>query len=360
MKRVTYFDRRYHPPGTPPGTYDAAHVRAAQAGTVRVIDYNRDELVVREGRSALDSDTLSDSSVRWINVTGMPSVELLADLERRFDIDPLVLEDMVSVGQRPKFNEYDNGLFISLNVPEDVNAQRFIQFSLFMRPDCLISVIDSHVELLDPLVARLKSGASLLRHGDASVLLYAVLDLAVDLLFPTTEVTGELLEDLEAEILTKPGAEVISRTHDLRSRLLMLRKNVWATREVTGHLIRHVEGRSEPERAIRPYLEDCYDHLVGLVDVIETQREIASSLVEIHLSVSSNRMNETMRLLTIIATLFIPPTLVSGIYGMNFDRTAGPLSMPELGWPLGYIGSLGAMALMMIIMLVYFRFRRWI
>lgn len=357
---MPHFDRIYHPPGTPPGTYDVAHVRGAAQPTVTVVDYSTHQLEVGHGLPAIETAMLPGPSVRWINIAGTPSLDVLTQLESRYDIDALVLEDMVNVGQRPKFNEYENGLFVSLVIAEDSETLRFRQLSIFLQENRVISVTDANPELFEPLLARLRGGSTLLRSGDARFLLYGLLDLSVDLMFPVAETRGEHLGTVEAQVLSDPGRQVLPEIHELRSQLMFLRKNAWATREVAGQLIRHDEGAPPGETSIRPYLEDCHDHLVGLIDLIENQREIAAGLVEIHLSMTSNRMNETIRVLTIMATLFIPATFIVGVYGMNFDRTAGPWSMPELGWPFGYVLVLVVIGMTMAGMLVYFRLKRWL
>ncbi len=152
----------------------------------------------------------------------------------------------------------------------------------------------------------------------------------------------------------------MAKLHEIRNRLLVYRRTAWATREILADLFRHLDASDGDRNYLRPYLQDCYDHIVSVIDLLETHREVATSLVEVYLSLVSNRLNEVMRVLTVIATLFIPPTFLVGLYGMNFDRAAGPLSMPELGWPYGYISVVAVIVTSMVGMLIYFRRKRWI
>jgi len=354
--RVSYLRRKYHRPGTAPGTYDVAETRQALAGAIDVIDYSADEIRQRSGLPAILSEPHLAS--RWIRVHGAPSLDVLDALREQFDIDPLALEDVVHQGQRPKFTDFDPGVFITLAVPGANGVGAFRQLSLYMTNNLLITFIEHEDGLFAPIDERMRKPGGRLRKRDIRYLMYAVLDLAIDLLFPLIDQTAQRLEDLESAIISEPSEALLLETHGFRSRLLVTRKVAWATREVVNELLRHLDDDSDFE--IRPYLQDAHDHIVSAIDLVETQRDIATNLVEVYLSVMSNRMNDVIKLLTIIATLFIPPTFLVGLYGMNFDRDAGPLSMPELGWPLGYVGVVGFIFVCMIGMLAYFRHRGWL
>ncbi len=298
--------------------------------------------------------------VRWIHVAGAPSMKLLEKLKSLYAIDTLVLEDVVTLSQRPKFNEYDTRLFVTLLVPAAGQPGRFEQLSVFADDRIVISFHDGAPGLLDPIRKRLAIDQSRMRRNDGSYLLYAMIDLAIDLVFPVVEDIGAEITTLEAEILERPAPEALAQLHEMRNRLLVYRRVAWAMREILADMFRHLDTSDSDRSYLRPYLQDCYDHIVSAIDLLETHREVATSLVEVYLSLVSNRLNEVMRVLTLIATLFIPPTFIVGVYGMNFDRNAGPLSMPELGWPYGYVGVMFVIAVMMISMLVYFRRKGWI
>lgn len=303
-------------------------------------------------------DLPEPEGVRWIRISGRPSLAVLEDLKRFFDVDPLALEDIVTAGQRPKLNEFASAWFLTLSVPGSEIGDSYRQLSLYLTGSTLISHIVEDAGLYAPVDVRLEDGRSRLRISGVHYLLYTLLDLVVDHLFPVLDTVGDRIEELEGEVLTDPSQELLREVHALRSDLLVLRKVIWATRELISDLLRHVQ--TEEADSVRTHLRDAYDHAVSAIDLVETYRDMATNLVEVHLSVMSNRMNEVMRVLTIIATVFIPPTFVVGVYGMNFDPSTGPWSMPELEWPYGYLIVMGIMGLMMGAMLLYFRLKRWL
>jgi magnesium transporter len=350
---------RRRQPGTAPGTFDIERVRAVQHAHVEITDYDAQNLTALSN----DIDRLDQpppAGVRWIHVAGTPSMEVLERLRKRYDLDALALEDVVNLGQRPKFSEYAAMLFVTLLLPDHAEPGRFEQLSVFANARTVISFHDGTPGLLDPIRKRLAAENGRMRRNDGCYLLYALIDLAIDHLFPVIDDVGAEISTLEAEVLERPRRNDLARLHAIRNRLLVYRRTAWATREILSDLFRHLDSSEEDRTYLRPYLQDCHDHIVSVIDLLETHREVATSLVEVYLSLVSNRLNETMRVLTLIATLFIPPTFIVGVYGMNFDRNAGPWSMPELGWPYGYVGVMAFMAVMMIGMLVYFKMKRWI
>lgn len=352
---MKHFLRRYHAPGTAPGTYDIAQTREAPEPEIVVTDYGPDVLHSSRGAAALSEPR--QGAVRWISIVGPPSFDVLGRLARDYGLHSLALEDVVNSGQRPKFSRIDNGLFMVLTTPEETGELGGRQLSVFAIDDTVISFFDGPADTLAPILQRLQEPASRLRRSGELYLMYSLLDLAIDLLFPALAEVGAGLEAVEASIVDASESSALVDVHTLRSHLLFLRRISWANRELIGDLLRHLD--LERHADVRPYLQDAYEHTLSAVDLVEIYRELSTSLVELQLSMANNRITEAMRVLTVIATLFIPPTLVTGIYGMNFDRSAGPLSMPELGWPLGYVGVMTLMLLMMISMLVYFRRKGW-
>ena len=344
-------------PGTAPGTYDREYVRAAPPPRVVVVDYGEDTLATVEDPRPRRG---GPETKRWIHVAGHPSLDLLEHLRAEFDLDALALEDVVSLHQRPKFNAYESWRFISLSVPRSKEHGAFDELSVFVGDRTAITFFAGEDAALEPIRKRLERPRTIMRRSPVCYLAYALIDLTIDLLFPCLEHIGETLEQLEEEVLENPRKRSLKQVHDVRNRLLFSRRIVWATREVVADFMRQLSGAEETEVKLTPYLQDCYDHAIGAVDLIETYRDMATSLVEVYLSVVSNRLNDTIRVLTVIATLFIPPTFIVGVYGMNFDRNAGPWSMPELGWPYGYVGVMLFMAVMMVGMFVWFRRNHWI
>lgn len=356
MGRAAYRKRKYHKPGTAPGTYDIAETREAGHGSIEVIDYSADGFERRAGLEGLESAQSLPN--RWVQIAGPPSLDVLEAARQRFGINPLALEDVVNQGQRPKFNDYDPGIFLTLSLPLRNSENAFQQLSLYVLDGLLITFLEQEDGLFSPLEERLRRTGGRLRQREIYFLMHAVMDLAIDMLFPLIDETAVRLEELETAIMSHPKEALLLETHAFRSRLLVMRKVAWATREVVNELRRHLEELSAGD--LRPYLEDAYDHIVSAIDMVETQRDIATNLIEVYLSVMSNRMNDVIKLLTLVTTLFIPATFVVGVYGMNFDRTAGPLSMPELGWPLGYVGVMAGIFASMVAMFAYFRHRRWL
>jgi len=356
MARSAYSRRRTTiRPGAAPGTYDIAETRETPPGHIETIEYSADEYQKLDGLRALEHRQVTPN--RWVQIDGPPSLDVLETVRKRFGIDPLALEDIVNQGQRPKFNEYENGFFLALALPPKTNDGPYRQLSMYATDDALLTFMEQEDGIFDPLEDRLSRTGGRLRKRDVYFLMHAVIDLAVDLLFPLIDQTAQYLEDLETAIMDEPSEKLLLETHAFRSRLLVMRKIAWATREVVNEVRRHSEEISNGE--LRPYLEDVYDHIVSAIDLIETQRDIATNLIDVYLSVVSNRMNDVMKVLTIIATLFIPPTFLVGVYGMNFHPDAGPLSMPELDWPFGYVGVWAIIIVSMLAMLAYFRRRGW-
>ncbi len=353
--------RHGHPPGTPPGTFATERVQAVQHARVEIVDYSAAALTGPSNDIATLDAPLAADTVRWIHVVGVPSIAVLERLRKTYSLDPLALEDVVDVGQRPKFNEYEKHLFVTLMIPAASEPGQFEQLSVFANSQIVVSFHDgTPTDLLDPIRKRLASHVSPMRGHDGSYLLYAMIDLAIDHLFPVIDDIGVQLSDLEEEILEHTQPSDLAKLHEIRNRLLVYRRTAWATREILADLFRHLDGAGGDRSYLRPYLQDCYDHIVSVIDLLEMHREVATSLVEVYLSLVSNRLNDVMRVLTMIATLFIPPTFLVGLYGMNFDRTVGPLSMPELGWPYGYVVVVIICVASMIGMLIYFRRKRWI
>lgn len=351
---MSFLKRRYHAPGTSPGTYDTALTREMGPPQVSIVDFAAAGWSEAGGIDALQAPGRFPS--RWVRVFGRPNLAVLDRLRDDLRLDPLVLEDIVNVGQRPKLNELEGHLFVTLSVPDTEDGRQFRQLSLHLAGDTLVSIYDGDAAFFGPVVRRLEQ-SEVLRDRGAAYLFYALMDLAVDSLFPWLELAGDRLEHLEAAILESPDPAIMADVHGMRRDLLVFRRVAWATREVVGNVQRHFD--ADGAGRIHLYLQDTQDHIVTIIDIVEVLRDVSTTLVELNMSMMSQRMNDVIKVLTIIATLFIPPTFIAGIYGMNFDRAAGPFSMPELGWPFAYLSVLGLMLLLMLGMLVYFRRRNW-
>ena len=350
---MAYFTKRYHPPGTAPGTLTAHETQAARPLKLRLMEYNatvlneRDEIPALECKAYLERETIT-----WIHAHGSASPELLRELGENFGLHPLALEDVLNTGQRPKLEHYDHQLFAIMSLPawrdEDLYTE---QVSLFLGKNYLISFHNGDDDPFEPVRKRLRGKGGRLRGRGADYLFYTLLDLIIDQGFPLLEDVGEWIEDLEDELLGAPSREILAQIHQLKRDLLLLRRMLWPQREVVNQLLR--EDQSLIEESTQPYLRDCYDHTIQIMDLFETYRDMTAGMMDVYLSSVSNRLNEVMRVLTVIATIFIPPTFIVGVYGMNF------INMPELHWRYGYIASWLVIVAMIGGMLLYFKSKRW-
>ncbi len=349
--------RRRTPPGSSPGTL--VPDPQAAAATSRLLAYGP-EVLTEPPLEALASVVASQNgvAVTWVHTSGAGDGARVKALGEQFGLHGLALEDVLNRHQRPKAEPYGDHLFVVARLPGEAGTGETSQLSVFLGPNWLLSFSDGSEAWMSPVLERLRNDRGRLRGGGADYLLYALLDALVDAYFPVLEQHGETLEQLEDAVLSRPPAEVVADIHDLKHELLTLRRAVWPLRELLNTLIRGDALQVSPQTAL--HLRDCYDHVIQIMDIVETYREIASGLVDIYLSSQSTRMNEIMKVLTIIATIFIPLGTIAGIYGMNFDPEASPWNMPELGWRYGYPFALGIMIAVAGGLLAWFWRRGWL
>lgn len=264
----------------------------------------------------------------------------------------------MNVHQRPKVEEYADQTYIVTRMPMFHERLETEQISIFLGKGYVLTFQERPGDCLDPVRQRLRSQRGRIRANGEDYLTYALLDTVIDSYYPILESHGERVELLEENILDHPGPDLIADVHVLKSDLLTFRRAIWPQREMINALIRDSSPHVTESTAI--YFRDCYDHTIQLLDMVETYREIASGLVDLHFSSISTRMNEIMKVLTIIATIFIPLGFVAGVYGMNFDSSKSPLNMPELTWYWGYPFALGLMTAIAGIMLYFFYRRGWL
>jgi magnesium transporter len=328
----------------------------AEKAQISVLDY--DESNVREKVVDTIEECLpfkDAPTVTWINITGLHEIALIEAVGKSFNLHPLILEDIAHTGQRPKMEEYENLLFIvikMLRYKEDVGQIDEEQVSLILGPNWVLSFQEREGDVFDPLRERIRNGKGRIRKMGADYLAYSLLDAVVDHYFLILERLGDRIEVLGEALLIQPVPQTLAEIHDLKRELLFLRKSVWPLRGVINGLQRGESPLFHPHTLI--YLRDLYDHTIQVMDAVETFRDMTAGMLDIYLSSASNRMNEIMKVLTIIATIFIPLTFIAGIYGMNFQF------MPELKWPFGYFCALGFMSAVAIGLLIYFRRRKWL
>ncbi len=358
--RTRIYRRRVKPPGSAPGTLEPLPEGGAAPTTLTLVRYDADGYAEETVPSVADAVRRAAPGGRsWLRVVGHdPAV--LAELGSALPLHPLLLEDVASPGQRPKLEEGADVLFAVLQVlrPAGNGELDEEQVSVILFPGLLVTVEERENALFKPVLERLQAGRGRIRSAGLDYLAYAIVDAVVDYLFPVLDAAGERLEDLEAELLDRPDRSALEALHHVKRSLLKIRRVAWPTRELVSVLARGDAPMIEADT--RTYVRDVYDHAVQVLDMVETFREMATGLVDLYLSSVSNRMNEVMKVLTIIATIFIPLGFIAGVYGMNFDTAVSPFNMPELKWPFGYPMALGIMLAVAVTMLAWFHRKRWL
>ncbi len=341
--------------GLPPGTVVYVGKKRTEKVKIEVIDYTETKLVAKEAEKIEDCFPLMQKpSVTWINITGVYQTGVIEKIGKAFNLHPLTLEDITNTNQRPKIEEFDNYVFIVLRMlfyNEKTNDIESEQISFVVGQSYVISFQEKELDIFDPIRHRIANVKSKIRKLGNDYLFYSLIDAIVDSYFVTLEKIGWKIEDAEDDITANPQPETLKVVHNLKQQLILLRKSVWPLREVVNSLYRAES--TIIENRTRIYFRDVYDHTIQVKDIIETYRDIVSGMLEIYLSSVSNKMNEVMKVLTIIATIFIPLTFLTSIYGMNFDF------MPELGWKWSYPILWTVIITVTVIMLVLFKKRKW-
>jgi len=353
---VRFTDKTSKKAGLPPGTLVHIGEKRAEKVRIRLMNYHEGHFEERDLSSVEECLPYKDKdSVTWINIDGIHQVEMVEKIGRHYDLHPLVLEDILNTNQRPKMEDYEDYLFIILKMISYDEAQRLLhveQVSVVVGRRFVISFQESEGDVFESVRERLRKGKGRIRKGGPDYLAYALMDAVVDNYFLVLEKIGEDIEELEAEVVDKPAPATVESIHNLKRELLFLRKSVWPLREAVAGLEKGDSPLIQERTTV--YLRDVYDHTIQVIDTIETFRDMVSGMMDVYLSSLSNRMNEVMKVLTVIATLFIPLTFIVGIYGMNFKV------MPELEWRYGYGLVWAVMALVAFLMLFYFRKKKWL
>ncbi len=341
--------------GLPPGSL--VHVGEKKLTQPRV------SMVRYEGSFYEESDDVAieqaslrpDKGTTWIHVSGVHDQRVIAGLGEIFGLHPLILEDIMHTNQRPKAEEMGDYLFFvlrQLNFEPEKGEISSEQIALVLGPNYVLSFEENLSPVFAPVRERLRQGKGRLRRLGPDYLAYALIDAVVDHYFIVLEKLDERIEALEEELVSNPRRETLHKIHRLKNATLLLRRSIWPLREAISFLER--SGSSLIKETTVVFLRDVYDHTIQMIDTVETFRDMLSGMLDTYLSSLSNRMNEIMKVLTVIATIFIPLTFIAGIYGMNFEN------MPELKWRWGYFASLGLMVCCAGLMLFYFRRKRWL
>jgi magnesium transporter len=348
--------KRSEKAGLPPGSLVHIGEKKAETPKITIMDYDETHFQEKEIKMIEECFLFKDTpTVTWINIDSLHQVEILEKLGECYGFHPLVLEDILNTDQRPKMEDYGEYLYIVLRILNYNDKSGEIeseQISLILGPNFIISFQEREGTVFNPVRERIRNGKGRIRKMGPDYLAYALLDVIVDNYFVIMEKLGEKIEFLEEELVTQPGPETLQTIHHLKREMIFFRKAVWPLREVIGSLERGesplIKGTS------RVYLRDVYDHTIQVIDTIETFRDMVSGMLDIYLSSISNRLNAVMKVLTIIATIFMPLTFLAGIYGMNFKY------MPELEWRWGYLMFWLIMIGIGTFMLIYFKKKRWL
>jgi magnesium transporter len=342
--------------GLPPGTvmYDGeARHREVE---ISVIDYDEKALDEKQGVRVEEAAGLRDRpTVTWINIDGIHDTGIIESIGRDFDIHPLVLEDIASPGQRPKFEDFDDYFFVTVKMmswdeaTDDIASE---QVSLVITKSCVISFQEHPGDVLDPLRNRIRKRKGRISRMGPDYLAYSIIDIIVDNYFSILERIGDRIEGMEEMLFEEPSDEILQSIYKSKREMIYLRKSIWPLREVISGL-----ERSESElmsEQTRVYMRDLYDHTIQSIDTVESMRDVVSGTLDLYMSSVSNRMNEVMKVLTIIATIFIPLTFIAGIYGMNFEF------MPELALRWAYPVVWGVMVAVGLLMVIFFKRKKWL
>ena len=341
--------------GMPPGTMMHVGEKKTDSVSISCISYNEDGYSEQKDIKAEDlSNIIKPDCVNWINVDGLHDVSVVNTIGSLYDIHPLVLEDVVNTGQRPKFEDYEKYLFVvarMLSYDDEDCSIRSEQLSIILLDNVVITFQELPGDVFDPIRTRIRNSKGRIRKLKADYMAYCLLDAIVDSYYSILETEAELIEILEDQIFGNPQPDVVQQIHKIKGDLHVLRKANWASREMLGALSKG-ETNFFGETTL-PYMLDVFDHANGVMDSVDTFREMLSSMLDLYLSSVSHKMNSVMKVLTIIATIFIPLTFIAGIYGMNFEN------MPELAWKWSYPAVWGIMLAMTFLMLYLFKRNKW-
>jgi len=342
--------------GLAPGTLIHVGEKKVEKVRISLFDYDESSFEEKEVVHIEECFPFKDKpTVTWINIDGLHQSEIIEKIGKHFDLHPLILEDILNTGQRPKIEDFENYIFVVLKMiyfDGETEETRIEHVSLILGGNFVISFQERVGDVFNPIRERLRKGKGRIRKAGADYLTYTLIDAIVDSYYSILERVGEKVESLEDVVVANPTPTSLQTIHNLKREMIFLRRSVWPLREVISGL-----GRGESslvQEATGIYLRDVYDHTIQVIDTIETFRDMLSGMHDTYLSSISNRMNEIMKVLTIFAAIFIPLTFIAGIYGMNFSY------MPELGWHWGYFAVWGVILIVGISMLLYFRRKRWL
>ncbi|MGO9117575.1 MAG: magnesium/cobalt transporter CorA [Desulfomonilaceae bacterium] len=357
LKRGRFTDQRQSKKaGLPPGSVVHIGNKVVDKTTISVIDYSEKEFQQKNINNVQElAARLESRETTWIRVQGLQQTEIVEAIGKLCKIHPLFLEDIVNTSQRPKAEDAGDYFFVIVKIlsyDDEKDSIAMEQLSFILAPNFLLSFQEKSGKIFDSVIERIKAGKGRIRKGGTDYLAYCLIDIVVDNYFGLLERLGEKIELLEEDLVTNPTPEILSQIHNFKMDMIFLRRSVWPLREVVNML---ALGESNLiKESSRPYFRDVYDHTIHIIDTMETYRDIVSGMLDIYLSSISYKLNEIMKILTILATIFIPLTWIAGWYGMNFKH------MPELEWRWGYPMVIGVSIAVVVGLFLFFRRKGWL
>jgi magnesium transporter len=351
-----FIKRQLKKAGTSPGSLVHIGEQKVDETRITLIDYDGESLQERVLGGIEEAFPLKDlPTVTWINIDGLHEIDIIEKIGQHFNIHPLVLEDILNTGQRPKTEEFENLIFVVLKMLHyNKNSKNMgsEQFSLVLGSNFLLTFQEIQGDVFKTVRERIRRPKTRIRKSGCDYLAYALIDAIVDYYFVILEAIGDRIEDLEIQLLDNPTHDTLESIHEMKREMIYLRKQIWPIREIINSLVKSESSLIQEYMHI--FFRDVYDHTVQIIDTIESYRDILAGMLDIYLSTLSNKMNEVMKVLTIIATIFIPITFIAGIYGMNFKF------MPELEWRWGYAMVWGVIVVAAGIMIGFFKKKKWL
>lgn len=342
--------------GLPPGSLIYTGEREKEPIHFRVFEYNEQGFIENEYSDVESVLNLKSSKENiWINIDGVHDVGIMEKIQNHFNIHPLAMEDILHTTQRPKIDEYDENLFVVIRMflyDRENRELKNEQLSMILSENYLLTFLEDPGDVFDPVRERIRKTGTKIRKSKIDFLAYSILDAIVDSYFHILEQLGEEIEDLEDRLVINPGKEDLQLVHRMRRNMILLRKSMWPLREVISFLQRN--DHSVIKSSTHIYLRDVYDHIIQIIDTIESYRDMIIGMLDVYLSSTSNKLNEVMKVLTVISTLFIPLTFLAGVYGMNF------VHFPELGYEWMYPWGFWLITILIILgMIVFFKRKKW-
>jgi magnesium transporter len=348
--------------GLPPGALTFIGEKLLEKVKITVMDYDAENLQEKDVERIEDCFPFKETpTVTWINISGIHDVAVVEKIGSHFGLHPLVQEDILNTGQRPKLEESDEYFYIALKmiyIEKDKSYFSSEQVSIIFGDNFVLSFQEKEGDVFDPVRERIRKTVPRSRMLGPDYLAYSLIDAVVDNYFTVLEHLGEGIESIEDVLINQPNPHNLETIHDMKRELILMRKRIWPLREVVSAL-----SRSDSKLIhdyTDPYIRDLYEHVIQVIDTVETFRDMVSGLVDMYLSSVSNKMNEVMKVLTVIATIFIPLSFLAGVYGMNFDRSIGHWNMPELGFAYGYVGFWVVALVVGVGLFVFFKRKGWV